>query len=437
MNNRNRSAAHFYIKNLGLAFLTISLFLWRAGDAAATGSAGFELALNSAKATARGGGAVVADAEDPSTLVTNPAGLSKLDGVEVLTNLSLVNFRTDYQGINGGQSENSASLTTPVPSIFVSVPTEFKELKLGFGVNAPFGLKTQYSSVGNFRYNGNYAQVKTVGYNAGASYEVTPWLAVGGGFTYLDASIKQVGKLNAQIAGVPDASFELDEDGFGTGWNMGALITPDPNDAIGLFYRSQIRTAYRGEVNFDNLQGAVLTTVFGGSSFKTSADTDLAFPDNFTVGWDHRFNDKLDVETDLTWTGWSSFDRLDIAFGTTNAILNAFEPINENFNDTFSLQIGATYKLSDRWDVSGGFLHYEMATKENFYSNTIPDYPRNGLTLGVGYNTGRYAIELSYLGTINSPVKVDNTVGNAAGAVVDGKYTSMVHIISISLLYKF
>ncbi len=416
-------------------------------NAFALGSAGFELATNGARSLGKAN-AVVADPEDPSTIAFNPAGMTQLEGNQVASSTSIIVPSTEYEGANGGISEDASVPLAYVPSTFVSLSTPIKDLKLGLGVNAPFGLQTHYESTGNFKYTGYFNEILTIGYNASAAYQIAPWLSVGGGWTYLDSDLKQVAKLNSTLItrnallfpgfpALPDASFELDVDGHGSGWNAGILLTPHEQHSFGLFYRSQMQVEYQGTLDVDDLSGPVMTAIFGGTSFHTSADTDVTFPDSLTLGYRYSPTKEWDIEVDVSWTNWSTFDSIDIAFETTNAVLDALEPVEENFNDTISVAVGTSYDLNASWSIMAGYFYFSMAADENDYSNAIPDGDRHAASLGLQYNTARFSIDISYIAEFSSSGGIDNEVGAAAGAVVDGDYESFVQIISMGVTYRF
>ena len=432
----------FVIRFLSIAIL-FSLFnmekTW------AVGSAGYELGTNNARSLGKAN-AVVADPENASTIADNPAGLTKLDGMQMSTSTTLIVPQFHYEGANGGIDEDASLTVLPVPSIFISTATPVNKLKIGGGINSPFGLQTKYSSTGSLRYTGYFNEIKNVAYNLSSAYEAAPWLSVGGGVTYMDGSFKQVAKLNSNFistaSGVPsttlaDAPFELDVNGNGWGYDLGMLITPNEHHAIGVFYRSQIQIDYEGDLAVNNLQGAVMTAVFGGSSFNTSAASDITFPASITAGYKYSPNDKFDIELDATWTDWSSFDAIDIALGTTNAVLNQLEPVNEDINDTVSINIGISYDINPTWTATTGYFYYEMPANKQNFSNAIPDGSRSGFTFGVNFNKSKFSIDISYIGEIVSSIDIDNAVGSTNGATVDGEYSGLIHIISIGVNYKF
>ena len=157
-------------RNLLVGAFLIAFSIVTSANVFAVGSSGFELASNSARSLAKAN-AVVADPEEPATIAFNPAGLTKLEGNQISTSATFIAFSTSYEGKNGGISEDSATHVATLPSLFLSLSTPIKEFKVGLGVNAPFGLMTQYSSTGNFKYTANYNEIKTVGDGPGGFFK--------------------------------------------------------------------------------------------------------------------------------------------------------------------------------------------------------------------------------------------------------------------------
>lgn len=417
-------------------------FLVPSSQAFAEGSAGIEIGLDSARSLAKGN-AVVADPKDASTLVYNPAGLTRLEGNQVAINNTLIVPLTDYTNTSG-RTEDSATLPAEIPGFFMSLSTPVEPLKVGAGVNAPFGLVNQYSSTGSFRYTGFSNAIKTMYYTVDGAYEIAPWLSVGGGASYVEAHVKQNSKLNSNFItlanggppGTPDANTEVDVKGHGTGWNLGVLVTPNDKLDVGFFYRSQVRAALDGEYNADNLSGPIMTAIFGGSSFRTSADTDITLPGTAILGLNYKATDRLDLEVDFGWTGWGQFDHFDFTYGTTNAVLNAGDPSEHKFRNTFSLNTGLSYELNPNWDVMGGYAYYERAALEPDYSSVFQDGDRHSVAVGLQYHRDNFSIGLAYAAQFVADMHVDNSVGSINNVSVDGEYSSFYHVVVASITYK-
>lgn len=405
-------------------------------SALAVGSSGFEIGSNSTSSLSKSN-AVVADPQDASVIAFNPAGLARLHGVQIVSGTSFIAGSVDYESRNGFNEEASETII-PVPYSYVSLETPVENLYLGVGANAMFGLMSKYSSQGAFKYTGYHNEMKTKGYHASTAYKVSEKWSVGIGYTYLEASIKQVGKYNLSVlAGAPglgDGDFELDVAGHGHGWNAGVLYTPGEKHSLGAFYRSQIRTQFDGQLASDNM--GALAAVFGGTNTQTSATSDIKYPHNLTFGYQYAFNTKLRAEIDLGWTGWSSFDHQLITFGSSNAVLAGFSETNRDFKDVISVNTGLTYALINNLNLSAGYYFYDMSSDKDNFSPDIPDGNRHGVSLGLQHTNNNLTIEFMYLFTFTEDTAISNNVGNGNGADIDGTYSTATHIMSVGLTYR-
>ncbi len=419
------------------------LTLW-AGNAWGVGSSGYENATLSTRSLSRAN-AVVADPEDPSTIAFNPAGLTALEGTQVYVGSNFLWTDYDYEGTEGRLDSDASRTVIPVPFGYASYKPKGGKFAVGVGSNSPFGLITKYSSTGNFQNIAYYNELKTSHYAVSMAYELTPQVSIGGGWSLYDVTLKQVGKFNSNFilatavpgATAPDADFEYDVAGQGQGWNAGLLWKVTERDNLGFFYRSEARIHLKGSMNVHNLTG-FMPTVFGvaGSSLITSVDTDWTFPSNLTIGWSHTFSDRLEMELDLGWTGWSAFDSIKTLFGTqrSNAVLNGFSDLSKDYADVISVHLGGTYMINDQWKLNSGYYYQQMAANKANYSNEIPDGDRHGFTLGFEHKLNdKWTLDMNYLVALSAPVEVDNTVGHTNGTDIDGTYSGLVQSVTTGL----
>ena len=439
MNRFVTGARYFFLFSFALIVLLSQVI-----DVHAAGSAGIEVGLDSARALGKGN-AVVADPQDASTMAYNPAGLTQLEKPQIATNFTTIVGLPSYTNTRGA-SEDGATILAYIPAFFVSTPTPVDKLKVGFGVDSPFGLQDHYSSTGSFKYTGFYNQIRTIYYNGSAAYQLNDWLSLGGGVSYVQTKLRQNSKFNTSAisaangdpTGYADANSELDADGDGVGWNLGVLLKPDSKWSLGFLYRSAVRSTVDGSYDVDNIQGAfVMQPIFGGSSFHTTVKTTMTLPDSAVIGAMYRFTDKLSVETDLGWTGWGKFDHFDFNYGTTNAVLSAGNPSQHKFQDTFSVNIGTQYALNPNWSLLGGYAYFHHATLEQDYSNVFPDGDRHNVTVGLQYNIKNVTISLAYAAQFVADSNIDNTVGNINSVSIDGKYQNFYHVAVASVVYRF
>lgn len=409
----------------------------------ATGSSGIEVGLDSARVLAKGntGGA---DAQDASTQIYNPAGLSRLDHSEVLLGTTMLVPNFEYTSANGA-SESGPTMTSYIPTVAIALKTPVEPLSIGLSVNSPYGLANQYSSTGNFKYIGFSNEVKEIAYTINAAYAITPALSVAGGFTYADVDLRQNAKLNATyinnsngVGGTfPDPNVEIDTEGHGYGWNAALFWQATERLSLGAVYRSKLSAHVEGEYNVDGISDVILSNfIFGNTFFRTSVDTDVVFPDSVVVGASYALTDKTTIAMDLGWTGWSHFEQFDFTYGTANAVLNLNDPLKQRFDDAISVNVGVSHKLNEQWTILGGYAFFEKAATESDYSNVFPDGDRHNVTTGFEVAIGPAKLSLAYAYQFMSEVTVDNSVGAAtAGVSIDGKYDNEYHIVTASVTY--
>lgn len=406
----------------------------------AVGSSGFENATLSTRSLSRGN-AVTANPEDPSTIAFNPAGLTKLKKTQAYlgSTVFLTNYSYDGEGIGGRGAEKSSQSLLVTPYGYVSLPTPIEGLTIGAGANSPFGLVTKYSSVGSQRHVAFYNELKTSAYHMSAGYQLLPNLSIGAGGSLVELELKQVGKFNRSIAaGTPnDAVYEYDVEGQGMGFNLGMLWDITENDALGVFYRSEVRNHLKGHMSTHDLNGT-LAAVFGGLSNVTSADTDLTLPANITVGYNRRFNSKFDYAVELSWTDWGAYDVSKTLFGTSNAILAGFESIARDFKDVFSVHTGGSYDFNETWTMNMGYYWQDMAANPANYTSEIPDGDRHGITAGFEYRFCKtWSADFNYLIVVSPEVDIANAAGNGNSTDIDGSYGSFMQIWSFGLRNEF
>ena len=111
-------------------------------------------------ATAAGqGNAFSAQADDPSAIHYNPAGLSQVNGVQVLTGTTLVGGSIKFTSPTGIDSRGDfgGSIASPPPSYsYVSANlgvfgwNGLSNVTVGLGLTSPFGLNIRYPVDGPF-----------------------------------------------------------------------------------------------------------------------------------------------------------------------------------------------------------------------------------------------------------------------------------------------
>ena len=191
----------------------------RTGLAAAVGGAMLSLAAGQALGSAfalqeqnasglghaYAGGA--AAAEDVSTIFFNPAGLVRLQTMQVVVAGNIICPSAKFHdsgsqpamfqplGGNGGDAGSCAA----VPNLYVGIPFTDK-WSFGLGINVPFGLQTEYDSDWLGRFQAIKSKLETVNINPVISWEPTKYLTVGGGVSWQHVKAELTNRVNYAAA---------------------------------------------------------------------------------------------------------------------------------------------------------------------------------------------------------------------------------------------
>lgn len=392
-------------KQTMISWSVAGALLVMSGSAAASGFALIEQSA-SGLGNAFAGGA--ASAEDASTVFFNPAGMTRLSGKQIAVAAHVITPSAKFTDANGVASGGDAGSTAIVPNAYFTMEAQ-PGLQFGLGVNAPFGLQTEYAANWAGRFQAIKSKISTVNVNPSIAYQVNDALSVGAGLDYQHIS----GELSNSL-GVPGPAVVKGTDNA-WGYNLGALYNVNPSTRIGVAYRSAISYKLSGTVASAPLNGPVTL--------------DIKVPDTFSVSGFHQYSDKWDVMADVTYTGWSSFKQVNV-LDATGAPLPG-NPTAENWKNTVRVSGGATYHYSSQWLARTGLAYDQSPVPDAFRTARIPDNNRIWLAFGGQYKpSSASAVDFGYAHLFVS----DSTINS--GALV-GTYKNSVDILSAQFTYSF
>ena len=424
-------------------WIAVAVALIMGGSSTIAAAAGFALIEQSASGMGNAFAGAAATAEDASTIFYNPAGMSMLSG----TSFSVAGHAIDLSlkfsnsgssaaagggvvplgplsGGNGGQAGDVAF----VPNFYLAVPINDK-WAVGLGVNAPFGLKTEYDSAWVGRYQGIKTEVTTYNINPAVSYKITDMFSLGAGVDYQHLKAKFT---NAVATGIPGASTDgisnLDADDDAWGWNVGMLAQLSPATRIGLSYRSQMKYT---------LEGTASAAIPGGPTLlpSTNINTDVTLPDMASLSVAHKLNDQWELLGDVTFTRWSKIDTL-----TVNSSGGALDTLVFKFDDSWRVSFGANYHYSERWTFKAGVAYDQSPVQDQYRTVRLPDNDRKWVALGAKYKvTQNAAVDIGYAHLFISDTPINNTKVASSGiaSTVVGTYEGSIDIFSIQYSQAF
>lgn len=421
-------------------------------------AAGFRLPEAGAKAMGMGF-AFVAQADDPSAIYFNPAGIVQLEGTNVKVGVTYVRENggefTGTTPLTGGavQSEIQKDLNFFIPNAFVTLKSS-PRFAYGIGIFAPFGLGQEYKdrNTSIFRNQITKIDLMTLVVNPTVAWKVNEILSVGAGIDYLygKAELAKTGVVNNTPGGdTPVNIFNLDLDGDGDAWgyNLGVLVTPVDSWKIGLSYRSEFKLDINdGDVNLTDISstglvalgGASAQAVFGGAAFHTKGSTTIHMPATTTLGVAY-IRDRLTVEVDADWTFWSSFKSLDIDIRNNTPLLPDSNTA-KNWKDVVAIHVGGEYRVTDPLALRLGFRYDPTPVPAETMGPELPDADKLYYTAGVGYKVSNWTFDLAYMYVD----KQDRTVNNQTtpafpsyGIGFNGTWKGDAHLVALDVGYRF
>ena len=140
-------------------------------------SLGSGFAINEQSARALGmGGAFVAQADDPSAVYYNPAGITQLKGQHVSAGLYAITSGIEFTSAAGGTAKADSGLQF-VPQLHYVLSPKGSDWSFGLGVNAPYGLSIDYGTDTPFSSIATKAKLLYVSISPVVAYKITPTLS--------------------------------------------------------------------------------------------------------------------------------------------------------------------------------------------------------------------------------------------------------------------
>jgi long-chain fatty acid transport protein len=397
-------------------FRSVTLVL--AGSVNLAHAAGFALVEQNASGLGNAYAGAAAVAQDASTIFFNPAGMTLLPDRQVVMAGHLIKPKAEFSGeveapfpVSGGQGGDAGGWAL-VPNAYYAFRLT-PDVHLGVGLNAPFGLKTEYDSGWLGRYQAIKSEVKTININPSIAYKVSDTLSLGAGLNvqWVEAT------LTNRIPTLGQPLVTIKGDDYGWGYNLGVLWQATSVTRIGLSYRSEVGYTLEGTASTSD------PAVFNGP-----VTADITLPDSASLSLFHKLSPQWDLLADVTWTGWSDFDDLPIQ-GTVN------KTIPENWEDILRYSLGATWHMSEKLSLRGGIAYDEAPVSDIYRTPRIPDGARTWVAVGGQYRlSARSALDFGYAHLfINAPglQSVDN------GTTLNGTYEASVDILSAQLTVGF
>ena len=347
------------------------------------------------------GAGAEAVAADASTSFHNPAGMTRLEGKELMLAGGLVVARVEFDPapntpIPGGDGGNAGGPGPVLGAFYVHSLSD--RLKFGVDLVSLSAAMLDYDNDWTGRFQVQDVSIVTLTLNPTIAYRVNDWLSLAGGVGLMYAS------LDMTVA-VPNpfgpAQAEIDGDDTAVGFNLGAMVELSEQTRLGLIYWSETEPDFSGDVK--------LTP----PGLQVGIETSLPLVQFVKAGIYHEINDRFALLGTIGWEDWSELDDQNISTARASAVIPRgwddtwkfagglhYRPVEDwllQFGAAYDtspvdtvdrtadmpidrqirLALGAQYQWSERATVGGSFVYADLGDAEIRSSQLIGDYDRN------------------------------------------------------------
>jgi len=437
--------------------LTFSVSLLLAMGAGEAAAAGFQILEVGVKGQGVAHAGMSTRADGPETIFFNPAGMTRLPDHQVSFGLTqhfvVAEFsgRSEYSpaagplaglgyqgsmvGVNGGNR------SFPAMGLYATYSVS-DDMKLGLGINTPFGLSSDYGDNWAGRYLAIDSELSTININPALAIRLNDRLSLGLGLNavYAEAKLTQaldLGLLLAPLGQTPgalanDGRAKVDGDDWGYGFNFAILFEPIPGTRFGLTYRSETELSIKGSATFDT--GRFPQALFGSTFDTGNSRSDLKLPQWLSAGVYHEISPGWAGMLEATWTDWSVIEELRIRY--SGPVIRPDTVLPTNWSNSWRFGAGIVHTPPGSWTLRAGLAWENTPTPGP--TDYIPRVPAgDGISIAVGASyelDNNLILDLAYTHIFVDALSINRTEGSHRLA---GDYDGSVDIVAAQLHYIF
>ncbi|GJL65784.1 MAG: hypothetical protein NPIRA05_07550 [Nitrospirales bacterium] len=428
----------------------------------------FRVLDQSASATGQGT-AFAAQADDPSAIQFNPAGMTQLEGVQFSGGTLFAGAKTKFRSANGTKVEGTfgGTVAHPPPShLYLTanlgyLTNEFwKDWTIGLGVTTPFGISNEYPTDSQVAQVAASVELPLIDIKPTMAWKFNESLSVGAGldiYTFASfigegqAQFQQTNPNPSSFTGIaPGTSLEANGTDTALGYNISLLWTPLRNNEgkplvnMAFVYHSGADLNFRGQF-------------LAGGALVADTRTTIELPNIFTGAiaiWPLRDEfHEWKVEVDVDYEDWSDFKDLNLNLSNGQAV-----PFSRKYDDAFVVMVGTEYvwlqpSLLPDWEVAAraGYAYSESPIPSSTFEPGVPDSAYSAPSFGLGFlcrqggaflglvscdgfGVKAIGVDLAYQVRLYQTRGVSNNIN---GALINGEWDTTIHIGTFTLRLNF
>jgi len=390
--------------------------------------------------------AFTAQADNPSAIYYNPAGLLQITGTETLVGATVYGPEATYKGKGdgAGASKGTQDDIFVLPHFYAVSDFGIQWFRAGLGVYTPFGQSVDWGNNNSFRYVTTRSELEMVNINPTIAVRVTSnlFFGVGYDFYYCDADVRRAFPFVVFAPGpvfLGEGNVRFTGHGEGHGFNVGGMWKLHEQHTVGAAYRSGVDVEFEGHAKISD------TPPLPGfpKKIKEHARAEFNFPDIVQIGYAFWPTPRWKIEVDGDWTHWDVTNKQALksqglkALGVPKSLLTT----KLNWEDSWIVMLGTQYEVKNGVFLRGGWYFSENSVPEKNFIPTVADNDRVGVSAGLGFKRKNWSLDVAYQFNITLDRSVKNNVGSdpfpPISQSVDGDYESYSQGGAISVGFHF
>ena len=377
-----------------------------------------------------------ARAQDASTVFTNPAGMTRLDGAQLLGAGQLDYGNLEFSpgpGTSPGLGTEDGGKAFGSNGWFLGGGGFFSysmspDLKLGFAMTGNFGAPMEYDDDWVGRYYAREATLVGLSFTPAIAYKVTDKLSLGGSVNIMYGIYKNRVAINNVDPKYGDGQLKLDDNTWGYGLNLGLLYEFTEGTRVGFTWNSQVDLDFSSQAQFSNLAPGLNTQLTKKGLINSNIDVGITVPQQLMGSIFSQVSDRWAVLGSVGWQQWSKFGQVQLGVQNTLDPTSLTEDLD--FKDTWHFAAGAQYRISEPWLLNFG-IAYDTGFQDG--SNVSPLLPANSawrFGAGAEHQLTKtffwgFAAEYLYGGTLDTNLQTEAPVVLGSRGDLVGSYDNI------------
>lgn len=373
-----------------------------------------------------------ARAQDAATVFTNPAGMARLKGGDLVLGAGGLygdiqftpNANTTVAGGDGGVAVGW------LPNGGAYYAHQLSErFWVGLAATSNFGLAGSYDAGWVGRYYVEKSTLVGMSFVPSVAYRVNPKLSLGASLNAMYGILKDDVAINSVQPSEPDGRLSLSANDLGFGGNFGVLYEPCGMLRLGATYTSPVQFDFVDRPAFTDVGPAMQAALQAAGLLNTDLGLKVNVPQTATMSFYWDASADWALMGDFGWQDWSRFGgiNVEVAGNPPNSL-----SVQLPYEDTWRGALGAKRRLSGGWLVSAGVGYDSSPVKDADRSVTLPLGQVWRYAAGAQRRFGdKFELGFGYSMQSLGDMPVDVFRGPLAGRVAGTYKGAAAHILSI------